>query len=69
VPGIGPAKAVQLKAAFELGRRSMLDWQNDRFQITSPASAASSRTFAHDPQGSRTFAKERKPQTQWPGPE
>ena len=36
VTGIGPAKAVQLKAAFELGRRSLLDQQEDRFQITSP---------------------------------
>jgi DNA repair protein RadC len=41
VPGIGPAKAVQLKAAFELGRRSLLDRQDDRLQITSPADAAS----------------------------
>jgi len=40
VPGIGPAKAVQLKAAFELGRRSTLDQQDDRYQITSPADAA-----------------------------
>jgi DNA repair protein RadC len=40
VPGIGPAKAVQLKAAFELGRRSLLDPQEDRHQITSPADAA-----------------------------
>jgi DNA repair protein RadC len=41
VPGIGPAKAVQLKAAFELGRRSLLVQQEDRYQITSPADAAS----------------------------
>ena len=41
VPGIGPSRAVQLKAAFELGRRSMLDQPNDRYQITSPADAAS----------------------------
>jgi DNA repair protein RadC len=40
VPGIGPARAVQLKAALELGRRSLLDQQEDRFQITSPADAA-----------------------------
>ena len=40
VTGIGPAKAVQLKAALELGRRSLLDHQNERFQITSPADAA-----------------------------
>jgi DNA repair protein RadC len=31
VPGIGPAKAVQLKAAFELGRRSLLVQQEDRY--------------------------------------
>jgi DNA repair protein RadC len=41
VPGIGPAKAIQLKAALELGRRSLLVQQEDRFQITSPADAAS----------------------------
>jgi DNA repair protein RadC len=40
VPGIGPAKAVQLKAALELGRRSLLDQEDDRYQITSPADAA-----------------------------
>ena len=40
VPGIGPSKAAQLKAAFELGRRSLIDRQEDRFQITSPADAA-----------------------------
>ncbi len=40
IKGIGPAKAVELKAAFELGRR----WQNaapqDRLQVKSPADAA-----------------------------
>jgi DNA repair protein RadC len=35
VPGIGPAKAVQLKAAFELGRRSLLDQQEDRLVVLS----------------------------------
>jgi len=40
VPGIGPSKAAQLKAAFELGRRSLIERQEDRFQITSPADAA-----------------------------
>ena len=40
VSGIGPSKSAQLKAAFELGRRSLLDPQEDRFQITSPADAA-----------------------------
>jgi DNA repair protein RadC len=40
VPGIGPAKSVQLKAALELGRRSTLARPDDRYQITSPADAA-----------------------------
>jgi DNA repair protein RadC len=40
VPGIGPSRAVQLKAALELGRRSLIDRQGDRYQITSPADAA-----------------------------
>jgi DNA repair protein RadC len=41
VPGIGPSRAIHLKAAFELGRRSTLDRPDDRVQITSPADAAS----------------------------
>ena len=40
VPGIGPSKATQLKAAFELGRRSMLDQPDNRYQIKTPADAA-----------------------------
>lgn len=38
--GIGPAKAAQLKAAIELGRRLSLESPNDRQTINSPADAA-----------------------------
>jgi len=38
--GFGPAKAVQIKAALELGRRLSLEAPEERFQITSPADAA-----------------------------
>jgi len=48
VTGIGPAKAVQLKAAFELGRRSTLDRPDDRYRITSPADAAGLLLHAMD---------------------
>jgi DNA repair protein RadC len=41
VPGIGPSRSVQLMAALELGRRSTLARPDDRFQIASPADAAS----------------------------
>jgi DNA repair protein RadC len=41
VPGIGSSRAVQLKAALELGRRSLLEQPNDRYRISSPADAAS----------------------------
>jgi DNA repair protein RadC len=41
VSGIGPARAVQIKAALELGRRSMLERQDERYRITAPADAAS----------------------------
>jgi DNA repair protein RadC len=40
VSGIGPAKAAQVKAALELGRRLMLAAQEGRPQITSPSDAA-----------------------------
>jgi DNA repair protein RadC len=40
VTGIGPAKATQIKAALELGRRSMLDRQDNRYQIICPADVA-----------------------------
>jgi DNA repair protein RadC len=38
--GIGPGKAHQLKAAFELGRRSILALPAERLRIKSPADAA-----------------------------
>lgn len=37
--GIGPAKAVQIKAALELGRRLVIENPEQRPQITSPADA------------------------------
>ncbi len=40
VRGLGPAKAAQLLAAFELGRRLMAESPRERFQIRSPADAA-----------------------------
>lgn len=39
-PGIGPAKAAQIKAAIELGRRMMLASPDDQMTIHSPADAA-----------------------------
>jgi DNA repair protein RadC len=40
VPGIGPAKAVEIKAALELGRRLLAEAPEERPQITAPADAA-----------------------------
>lgn len=40
VPGIGPAKAAQVKAAIELGRRLSLAGDDGRLQISSPDDAA-----------------------------
>lgn len=40
IKGLGLAKAAQLQAAFELGRRLALDVQGTRPQITCPADAA-----------------------------
>lgn len=40
IPGLGPAKAAQLKAAMELGRRVLTTSPQDRLQIKSPADAA-----------------------------
>jgi len=40
VPGIGVAKAAQLAAAFELGRRLLADWPTARWTIRSPADVA-----------------------------
>ena len=40
VPGIGVAKAAQLVAAFELGRRLLADWPTARWTIRGPADVA-----------------------------
>ena len=40
LPGIGPAKAARLTAAFELGRRSIADWPAGRWTIRSPRDVA-----------------------------
>jgi DNA repair protein RadC len=40
IKGIGMAKAVQLKAAFELGRRLLVEPPDERPQVLSPAAAA-----------------------------
>ncbi len=40
VPGVGGAKAAQLLAAFELGRRLMADWPAARWTIRSPRDIA-----------------------------
>jgi DNA repair protein RadC len=36
VAGVGPARAAQLVAAFELGRRVVTDWPQDRWLVRSP---------------------------------
>ena len=41
VPGVGPARAAQLTAAFELGRRAVLDWPSGRWTIRGPRDLAS----------------------------
>jgi DNA repair protein RadC len=40
VPGIGPARAAQLVAAFELGRRAVIDWPSGRWTIRAPRDIA-----------------------------
>jgi DNA repair protein RadC len=40
VPGIGAAKAGQLQAGFELGRRLLADWPAGRWSIRSPRDVA-----------------------------
>ncbi len=40
VRGLGPAKASQLMAAFELGRRLMAEAPEERYQIRSPSDAS-----------------------------
>ncbi len=40
MPGVGPARAAQLTAAFELGRRAVADWPAERWLIRGPADLA-----------------------------
>ncbi len=40
IPGVGAAKAAQLAAAFELGRRLLADWPTGRWAIRSPRDVA-----------------------------
>jgi DNA repair protein RadC len=40
IPGIGGAKAAQLVAAFELGRRLLADWPSNRWVIRGPRDLA-----------------------------
>jgi DNA repair protein RadC len=40
IQGIGPAKAAQLVAAFELGRRLLADWPVARWTVRGPADVA-----------------------------
>jgi DNA repair protein RadC len=40
VSGVGPVKAAQLVAAFELGRRLLADWPSARWTIRGPADIA-----------------------------
>ncbi len=40
LPGVGAAKAAQLMAAFELGRRLMADWPTARWAVRSPRDVA-----------------------------
>lgn len=39
-PGVGPARAAQLVAAFELGRRLLADWPTGRWQARTPKDVA-----------------------------
>ncbi|MBI2777584.1 MAG: DNA repair protein RadC [Chloroflexi bacterium] len=40
IPGVGSAKAAQLQAAFELGRRLLADWPAARWTVRSPRDVA-----------------------------
>ncbi len=40
LPGVGTARAAQLTAAFELGRRLLADWPSGRWTIRSPSDVA-----------------------------
>ncbi len=44
VPGVGPARAAQLTAAFELGRRAVVDWPTGRWTIRGPRDLATRLT-------------------------
>jgi DNA repair protein RadC len=44
LPGVGPARAAQLSAAFELGRRAVVDWPTGRWTIRGPRDLASRLT-------------------------
>ena len=45
LPGVGAAKAAQLTAAFELGRRLLADWPSGRWTIRSPGDVADRLTL------------------------
>jgi DNA repair protein RadC len=45
IPGVGHARAAQLGAAFELGRRLVADWPSGRWTIRSPRDVAERLTF------------------------
>ena len=40
IPGIGAARAAQLQAAFEIGRRLLADWPTARWAVRSPRDVA-----------------------------
>jgi DNA repair protein RadC len=40
IPGVGSARAAQLIAAFELGRRLLADWPTGRWSVRSPSDVA-----------------------------
>ncbi len=40
IPGVGAARAAQLVAAFELGRRLLADWPAGRWSVRTPADVA-----------------------------
>ncbi|HSG85421.1 MAG TPA: DNA repair protein RadC [Candidatus Limnocylindrales bacterium] len=40
LPGVGPVRAGQLVAAFELGRRLLADWPSGRWTVRTPADLA-----------------------------
>lgn len=40
IPGVGPVRAGQLAAAFELGRRLLADWPSARWTVRSPRDVA-----------------------------